>query len=373
MREDVLLLQYDLQWFAKEGGEKTEPATEKKLSDARKEGQVAKSKETSTAVGLLVLFLALKVFVGTMGREFIENFSFVYSQLSDYTKHPEGVIEARDFCVLINSMMLRMLIILLPIMGIGLVAGFIVELVQVKWKPTAKPLQPKFSKLNPLKGIKRIFSKEKLFELLKSVIKLLMIGYVVYSTLIDQIPTLFLLYDIKLIEAIKTFGNMAINLGIKISAFYCIIGAADYMYQKWKFAEDMKMTKQEVKDEWKNAEGDPEIKGKQKQRMREASRRRMMAAIPQADVVITNPTHFAVALKYDPDRFDAPYVLAKGEDFLAQRIREEAANFGIEIVENRPLARMLYYNVDLGAQIPQELYATVAEILAVIYNKRETA
>ena len=375
MREDVLLLQYDLQWFAKEGpgGEKTEPATEKKLSDARKEGQVAKSKETSTAVGLLVLFLALKVFVGTMGREFIENFSFVYSQLSDYTKHPEGVIEVRDFCVLINSMMLRMLIILLPIMGIGLVAGFIVELVQVKWKPTAKPLQPKFSKLNPLKGIKRIFSKEKLFELLKSVIKLLMIGYVVYSTLIDQIPTLFLLYDIKLIEAIKTFGNMAINLGIKISAFYCIIGAADYMYQKWKFAEDMKMTKQEVKDEWKNAEGDPEIKGKQKQRMREASRRRMMAAIPQADVVITNPTHFAVALKYDPDRFDAPYVLAKGEDFLAQRIREEAANFGIEIVENRPLARMLYYNVDLGAQIPQELYATVAEILAVIYNKRETA
>ncbi len=375
MREDVLLLQYDLQWFAKEGpgGEKTEPATEKKLSDARKEGQVAKSKETSTAVSLLVLFLAMKVFVGTMGREFIENFSFVYSQLSDYTKHPEGVIEAHDFCVLINSMMLRMMIILLPIMGIGVVVGFIVELVQVKWKPTSKPLQPKFSKLNPLKGIKRIFSKEKLFELLKSVVKLALISYVVYSTLIDQIPTLFMLYDIKLVEAIQTFGNMAINLGIKISAFYCIIGAADYMYQKWKFAEDMKMTKQEVKDEWKNAEGDPEIKGKQKQRMREASRRRMMAAIPQADVVITNPTHFAVALKYDPDRFDAPYVLAKGEDFLAQRIKEEAANFGIEVVENRPLARMLYYNVDLGAQIPQELYATVAEILAVIYNKRETA
>ena len=133
------------------------------------------------------------------------------------------------------------------------------------------------------------------------------------------------------------------------------------------------MTKQEVKDEWKNAEGDPEIKGKQKQRMREASRRRMMSAIPQADVVITNPTHFAVALKYDPDRFDAPYVLAKGEDFLAMRIREEAYAHDIEVVENKPLARMLYYNVDLGAQIPQELYATVAEILAVIYNKRNLA
>ncbi|MBR6451993.1 MAG: flagellar biosynthesis protein FlhB [Lachnospiraceae bacterium] len=373
--DDALLLRVDLQWFAKEGpgGEKTEPATEKKLSDARKEGQVAKSKEISTAIGLIALFLVLKIWAGTMGRQFIENFSFVYSQIDDYTTFVDGVITAHDFCVLLNAMILRMMLILLPIMSIGLIAGFIIELVQVKWKPTSKPLQPKGSKLNPLKGVKRIFSKTKLVELLKSLIKLAMIGYVVYSTMIKQINTLFMLYDMKLIDAIQSFGSMAINLGLKISFFYAIIGLGDYAYQKWKFKEDMKMTKQEVKDEWKNAEGDPEIKGKQKARMREASRRRMMSAIPQADVVITNPTHFAVALKYDPEHFDAPYVIAKGEDFLAMRIREEAYAHDIEVVENKPLARMLYYNVELGAQIPPELYSTVAEILAVIYNKRNLA
>lgn len=375
MVEELLLLQYDLQFFAKEGpgGEKTEPATEKKLKDAREEGQVAKSKDISAAVGLLVLFIVLKIFAGTMGREFIENFSFVYLQIADYTKIVGGSISARDFCNLMNSMILRILLIMLPILGIGLVSGFVIEVIQVQWKPTAKPLKPKGSKLNPIKGFKRIFSKDKLFDLLKSVVKLALIGYLVYSTLSKQISQLFLLYDMQLIDAVSLFGNMAIDLGIKISAFYCIVGAADYLYQRWKFNEDMKMTKQEVKDEWKNSEGDPEVKGKQKRRMQEASRRRMMSAIPEADVVITNPTHFAVALKYDPDVYDAPYVIAKGEDFLALKIKEEARKNMIEIVENKPLARALYYSVDLGAQIPPELFSIVAEILAVIYNKRNSA
>ena len=181
---------------------------------------------------------------------------------------------------------------------------------------------------------------------------------------------LFALFDMHLTTAIGVIGNIAVNLGIKISAFYLVIGFADYGYQKWKFAEDMKMTKQEVKDEWKNAEGDPAIKSKQKQRMMEASRRRMMQAVPSADVVITNPTHFAVAIKYDVNVFDAPYIVAKGEDFLAARIKERAAEAGVEIVENKPLARMLYYNVDLGSPIPPELYQAVAEILAAIYNAR---
>lgn len=375
MAKELYLLQYDLQFFAKEGpgGEKTEPATDKKLKDARDEGQVAKSKEISTAVSLLALFIILKIWAGKMGMEFIENFNFVYSQMADYTKMIDDSISSRDFCILINSLLLRIIITLLPVFAIGLIVAFIIEVIQVKWHPTAKPLKPKGSKLNPINGLKHIFSKEKLFDLLKSVVKLAMIGYVVYSTLSEQVTQLFLLYDMQLIDAVSLFGGMAIDLGVKISAFYCVIGFADYLYQKWKFSEDMKMTKQEVKDEWKNAEGDPEIKGKQKRRMQEASRRRMMASIPQADVVITNPTHFAVALKYDPDSYDAPYVVAKGEDFLAMRIKEEARKNMVEIVENKPLARMLYYNVDLGAQIPPELYQTVAEILAIIYNKRNTA
>ena len=213
-------------------------------------------------------------------------------------------------------------------------------------------------------------SPSEVLELAKSLLKLFILGYMAYSTIRGEFAVLFALFDMELISAIGVIGNIAVNLGLKISAVYIVIGFADYGYQKWKFAEDMKMTKQEVKDEWKNAEGDPAIKGKQKQRMFEASRRRMMQAVPSADVVITNPTHFAVAIKYDVNVFDAPYVVAKGEDFLAARIKEKAAEAGVDIVENKPLARMLYYNVDLGSPIPPELYQIVAEILA-IYNARK--
>ena len=161
------------------------------------------------------------------------------------------------------------------------------------------------------------------------------------------------------------------TLGIRISAAYIILAAADYIYQKWKFSEDMKMTKQEVKDEYKNSEGDPQIKGKIRQKMREVSQRRMMAAIPQADVVITNPTHFAVALRYDVTIAAAPIVVAKGTDFLAQKIKEVARENNVDIVENKPLARMIYHNVELGDIIPPELYQAVAEILAFVYNQKE--
>ena len=171
-----------------------------------------------------------------------------------------------------------------------------------------------------------------------------------------------------LYQALGLIGDIVVDLGIRISVVYMIIAFLDYAYQKWKFKDDMKMTKQEVKDEFKNQEGDPQIKGKQKQRMMEASRRRMMQQLPEADVVITNPTHYAVAIKYDPDKYDAPYVVAKGEDFLAQKIKEIAKENNVEIVENKPLARMLYANVDIGGLIPPELYQSVAEVLAFVYH-----
>ena len=366
---------YDLQRFAKDGpgGEKTEPASEKKLRDAREEGQVAKSRELGNAVGLLALFLILQNWAGKMGTQFLENFSYVYSRIPEMVVLVDGEITPKLFASMFNQMLIRMLFIMLPVFAVGVIVAFVVDLAQVKWRPTSKPLAPKGSKLNPIKGFKRIFSKDKLLELLKSAIKLIMLSYLAYTTLRDEMTSLYILYDMTLLGAVRLFGDVAISLGVKISAYYLIIGLADYLYQKWKFGEDMKMTKQEVKDEWKNAEGDPKVKGKQKQRMQEASRRRMMQAVPQADVVITNPTHFAVAIKYDPNVADAPYVLAKGEDFLAAKIKDEAKAHNIEIVENKPLARMLYYNVELGAQIPPELYQAVAEILAVIYNARQQA
>lgn len=370
MENNKLQLQYNLQFFAKDGpgGEKTEEPTTKKLEDARKEGQVAKSKEIANAFGMLALFLVLQLYLGTMGTRFIEGFPAVYNQIPDIIKMYNGELPVAAILTMIRMMMFRLLLIIIPILLVAVAVAVICDIVQVKWKPTSKPLKPKFSKLNPLKGFQRIFSANSLVELLKSALKLIVIGYVVYSYLQGRLSQIFLLYDISLNQAIGLIGEIVIDLGIRISAVYMIIAFLDFIYQKWKFKEDMKMTKQEVKDEYKNQEGDPQVKSKQKQRMREASMRRMMQQLPEADVVITNPTHYAVAIKYDPDKYDAPYVLAKGENYLAQRIKDVAKENDIEIVENKPLARMLYANVEIGELVPPELYQAVAEVLAFVYH-----
>ena len=246
----------------------------------------------------------------------------------------------------------------------------LVSILQVGWKVSSKPMQPKLDRFNPVNGFKRIISKDSIFELFKSILKIGLIIYVAYTSIKDEVNDIFILYDMPLDQAISLCGDVIINAGFKISLVYLVVGIADFVYQKYRFNEEMKMTKQEVKDEYKNTEGNPEIKGRQRQRMREASRRRMMQDVPKADVVITNPTHLAVAIKYEPEVNRAPVVLAKGEDYLAQKIKEAAKENHIEIVENKPLARMLYANVDIGSEIPPELYQAVAEILAMVYNTR---
>ena len=369
-RNDLEKLPLNLQFFAKDGpgGEKTEEPTAKKLEDARKEGQVAKSKEIANGLGLLALFLLLKIMVGSIGTSFLESFSMVYNRIPVICKLNGGTSPMGDISVLLRTVMLRLLIILLPVLLIGFAVAFVSDLFQVKWRPTSKPLQPKFSKLNPLNGIKKIFSAQSLVELVKSVAKILLIALVTYSYIKKKSGLLYALYDMSMMQAVNLIGETVIELGIRISAIYMIIAGADFMYQKYKFKNDMKMTKQEVKEEYKNAEGDPEIKGKIKARMREASQRRMMQAIPKADVVITNPTHYAVAIRYDTEVAPAPIVVAKGSDYLAQKIKQIARENNVEIVEDKPLARMLYANVDVDKQIPPELYQAVAEILAMVYH-----
>ena len=369
-RNDLEKLPLNLQFFAKDGpgGEKTEEPTAKKLEDARKEGQVAKSKEIANGLGLLALFLLLKIMVGSIGTSFLESFSMVYNRIPVICKLNGGASPMGDISVLLRTVMLRLLIILLPVLLMGFAVAFVSDLFQVKWRPTSKPLQPKFSKLNPLNGIKKIFSAQSLVELVKSVAKILLIALVTYSYIKKKSGLLYALYDMSMMQAVNLIGETVIELGIRISAIYMIIAGADFMYQKYKFKNDMKMTKQEVKEEYKNAEGDPEIKGKIKARMREASQRRMMQAIPKADVVITNPTHYAVAIRYDTEVAPAPIVVAKGSDYLAQKIKQIARENNVEIVEDKPLARMLFANVDVDKQIPPELYQAVAEILAMVYH-----
>ena len=364
------MIRYDLQFFAKEGpgGEKTEPATQKKLNDARKEGQVAKSREIANCLSLLTLFLVLKFWVGNMGTQLMELFPRFYSMIPDVVTFWRGEVNQRDTALVFRNMLTRVLVIIAPILVIGVLVVFISDLAQVKWKPTTKPLRPKFSKLNPIKGFKKFFSPNSLVELVKSIAKILLIVYICYSYLKDKWVILLNLYGGSLMQGLGLEAQVVIDLGIRISAVYMIIAAADFAYQKFKFKNDMKMTKQEVKEEYKQQEGDPQVKNKIRQKMMDASRRRMMQNLPQADVVITNPTHYAVAIKYDPQVADAPIVIAKGEDYLAQRIKEVAKENHVEIVENKPLARMLYTNVDVGQAVPPELYQAVAEVLAFVYH-----
>lgn len=360
----------NLQFFAKDGpgGAKTEPASQKKLDDARKEGQTAKSKELINAVSLLSLFLVLKIYVGTLGTNLLELFQEIYEAIPRITRE---YFLGRTYNLLmaaIGDAFVGILTMCLPVFVVAVIVAFVMNVIQQRWMVTTKPLTPKFSKLNPISGFKRIFSTRQLVELLKNIAMISIIGIVVYNEIKDKYTILFTFYQISLSDAVLTIGNLIINLGIRISSLFLIIGFADLFYQKFKFREDMKMTKQEVKDEYKNSEGDPQIKGQIRRRMQEASRRRMMNDLPKADVVITNPTHFAVALKYEANSGKAPVIIAKGADYVALQIREKAKEYDIEIIENKPLARLLYHNVDIGEEIPRELYQAVAEVLAMVYK-----
>jgi flagellar biosynthetic protein FlhB len=365
-------MRYNLQWFAKDGngGEKTEPATAKKLSDARNEGKVAKSREVSSALGLIALFLCLKIFIGYVGNSLLSIFTYIYGNMADFVLDNEGALAPKTVASMLIELIVRGLAIVAPFFLIGFVVAFLSNYIQVKWVVTTKPMAPKLSKMNPISGFKRIFSKNSLFELFKSILKIGLIVYIAYTSLKNEATDIYVLYDLSLKQALNLVGTLIINVGLKISIVYIIVAVLDYAYQKYTFNEDMKMTKQEVKDEYKNTEGDPQVKGQQKRRMQEASRRRMMQDVPKADVVITNPTHLAVALRYNAEESPAPVVLAKGEDYLAQKIKEVARENQIEIVENKPLARMLYHNVGIGEQIPPELYQAVAEVLAAVYRAK---
>ena len=355
---------YNLQFFG-EGGDKTEKATPKKLDDARKEGRVARSSDLINGFMLLLMFYVLKLFGGIMANLFLDSFVKYYNKASDISME---VFDVRQAVNLSNEIVLDIVIASLPVLIGSFVVALVGNIVQVGWKVTGKPLKPKLDRLNPIGGLKRMFSQEKVVELIKSILKVLAIALVAYNEVKDRWKFILNLYDFEFMQAILNIFDIVLDVGIKISVIFVVIGLADFGYQKWKHLHDLRMSKQEVKDEMKQSEGDPQIKGQIRQKMREGARRRMMQDLPKADVVITNPTHFAVAVKYDKETAEAPYVLAKGADYVAANIKEIAKQNNIEIVENKPLARMLYYNVEIGDQIPPELYQMVAEVLAYVYS-----
>ncbi|MFV0440911.1 MAG: flagellar biosynthesis protein FlhB [Lachnospirales bacterium] len=355
------LISLNLQFFE---GEKTEEATSKKREKSRDEGQVAKSQDISTAILFIVGFFTLNLLSGYIYRN-VQN--IMVSSLSIIDEWDE-IFVANYFNEYLASVAIDTAITVLPFMLVVLVVGVITSVVQVGWKVTGKPLKPKLNKLNPISGFKRIFSMRAIVELVKNIAKLSVILLVVYNVIKDDIIKIYLMFDYGLSNSVAIYGDLAIRMGISVGAVFMIIGIFDLIYQRWKHNKDLKMSKQEVKDEYKESEGNPEVKAKIRGKMREAAMRRMMQDLPTADVIITNPTHISIAIKYDRDEGGAPKVIGKGVDFLALRIREVAKENDIPIVENKPLARTIYANVDIDAEIPPDLYQAVAEILAYVYK-----
>lgn len=351
----------DLQMFA---GEKTEKATPKKRQDARKKGQIAKSQEIPGAVVLMGGFLSLTMF----GSYFKERLVSLYTDI--FLNRLTMDVTSENVMMMFSEYGVQIFMLLAPIFLTVFVMAIVANYAQVGFLFSGELLKPKFSKLNPLKGMKQIFSMRSLIEFFKSILKLIIIGYLVYSTLWGKKEQLAGLSRISVEQAFYFTADITMDLGIKISAALLVLAVADFLYQKYEHEKNLKMSKQDIKDEYKKMEGDPLIKGKIRERQRRMALQRMMQEIPKADVIITNPTHFAIALKYDGDKMDAPQVVAKGQDFVALRIKEIAKEHGVITIENKPLARALFQRTEIGDSIPGDLFQAVAEVLAYVYKLR---
>ena len=350
------------------GAEKTEKATAKKRRDSRRKGQVRRSTEVNTAICAIVMFGMLFAiwpwYVDQMASIFREQLSrATITQVS-------GGLSYNEVMALMVRVLLGFLGTVAPVLGAALIAGVAANVLQIGFMFTTETLKVKLNKINPVNGFKQMFSPRKLVDLAKNLLKVFAVGYVAYTdymTLLEKFPR-YVGQDVyvSFIDIMRTAFLMALKMCIAM----VFIAVADFLYQWWKYEKDLRMTKQEVKDEYKMMEGDPKIKGKIRQKQLQMSAMRMMSAVPEADVVITNPTHYAVALTYDDKISTAPTVVAKGQDYLAHKIREVAIENDVEIVENPPLAQSLYAMCEVNDEIPEDLYQAVADILVFVYRQK---
>lgn len=348
-----------------EGQEKTEAPSDKRREDSRKEGQVAFSREaTSVAIlaGIALIFYVTASYNLKKSQAYLED-AFNHLVTQDFTI---------PFLVQTFYRTLETVgPLFLPFALMTLIVAILSSVFQVGFRPTLKPLQPKMSKISPLQGIKRIFSTQGLAEFVKSLFKLIVLGYIGYLTFQEELMHLMTLSVTPADSIIKYNFTVTAKVVGKIILALIVLAVFDYLYQRWHHEQKLKMTKQEVKDEMKQTEGDPQLKNRIRQVQREMSRARMMQEVPKADAVITNPTHFAVAVLYDRETMIAPQVIAKGADFLALRMRIIAKENNVPVLERPPLARELYRNVEVGETIPDRFYKAIAEILAYVYRLKK--
>lgn len=361
---------FDIQLFAEhDKDQKTEEPTEKRRKEAREKGQVLQSREINSALVLLITFLFFKLISNYM----YENIThFTRKVFINYTIEKDLLI-GENFWSLSMEFMFIFIKIVAPILFIVAISGIIASYMQVGFLFSTESLKPKLSKLNPIEGFKKLFSAHALMEMFKSIFKISVVCLIVYFYLNNNMNSILLLLELDITEIVQFALQLVINLAVRISLVLVVLALIDYLFQWKQHEKSLKMTKQEVKEEYKQMEGNPEIKGKLKQKRKEISMRRMMSDIPDADVVITNPTHYSIVIKYDAEKTDAPVLTAKGQDYIALRIREIAKENDVEIVENKSLARALYYSVDIGDEIPQEFFQAVAEVLAFVYSLKGKA
>lgn len=342
--------------------EKTEAPSDKRRQETREKGSVAKSTEVNSVIVLLVSIYMLKWFGPWILKE-LENALIEYILLIKNTEmSDEQILKLTvDSFILLGKLML-------PISGVIMVFGVIANIIQVGFLWTLKPLMPKFEKINPIEGTKRLFSMRSLVETLKSILKFTIIGWVAYITISNDFGKMIQLADASITTIWSYTLDLSFKIILRIALVLIIIAILDYAYQRYDHEKKLKMTKQELKEERKQMDGDPQVKSRIRSLQREMARRRMMEQIPKATVVVTNPTHIAIAIRYEPTENETPVVIAKGKRIIAERIKQLAKDAGIPIIEDKPLARSMYDRVVVGDPIPVEFFNAVAEILAYVYR-----
>jgi flagellar biosynthetic protein FlhB len=347
--------------------ERTEQATPKRRDDARKRGQVPHSREVTATAGLLgglaILQASGSAFLTGLG----ESMRQTLGHLPTEAPSPALVTTAGI------ALALRLLLLLAPLLGGLLVIAVVANVAQVGLLLTAKPLAPDVNRINPAQGLKRLFGRQGLVELVKALVKLAIVGVVTYRVFLDRFQPVVMLTGADPLAAAAAIAGAVFEVGYKAGFGLLALALLDYGYQRWEYERGLRMSRQELREEYKQTEGDPQLKARIRRTQRQMAMRRMMQAVPTADVVLTNPTHLAVALQYDAARMAAPTVVAKGAELIAERIKTVAAEHGVPVLENKPLARALHAACEIGDQIPADLYQAVAEVLAFIFSLKHGA
>ncbi len=358
------MLDFNLQYFAEE---KTEEATPKKKRDARKKGQVAQSKDVGGAIILIVVMLAIQFTGGWFTNQFVT----IYMLCSRMMVNTDALYNPTGLQTLYVELLLRTLLIVAPILSAAVLAGVISSYMQVGYLFSPEAIKPKLDKISIISGFKRLFSVKSLVEMVKAIAKGTVLVYIVYDYLSDRLIEIAESYQLDLFQFVSLMWDFVVNIVMRSAIFLLIVAFADLAFKRWQHNKDLKMSKKEIKDEYKQSEGDPMLKGKIREKQRAMAMSRMMQDVPDADVVITNPTHFAVAVVYNMNEGGSPKVVAKGQNLIAQNIKRIATENNVIIVENKPLARALFAEAEVGDFIPIDLYQAVAEVLAYVYSIKD--